>query len=177
MHSQEPPWLPYQGWPNAPTWEAYCILTSYEDTRLLLEGCKADADSIRAWLEEEARRFVAAQPVARGIAALLQDWATDPARRIDWSRVAAALQGEGADCTLTSLEAATVEALRSVGLELPTDSLTSLPLWWENLASRWAERSELRRQPSALGVLAQHIIDSYLQAVDWHRLAKALRGE
>nr|BBH92265.1 hypothetical protein KTA_04640 [Thermogemmatispora argillosa] len=77
----------------------------------------------------------------------------------------------------TLVETAAVEALRSVGQKLPTDPLTSLPLWWENLARLWAERPELRLQPSALGGLARHIIDSYLQAVDWHRLAKALHGE
>jgi hypothetical protein len=106
-------------------------------------------------LEEEARRFVAAQPVARGIAALLQDWATDPARRINWSRCQAALRGEEPAPSL---------------LELPSDASRSLALWWDSLARHWAERSELRRQPSALGVLARCIIDSDLQAVDWNYL-------
>ncbi|WP_376795028.1 hypothetical protein [Thermogemmatispora sp.] len=170
----EATWPPYQGWPNSPTWDMFTTLTAFEETRRPLEALAQRPDALRRWLEEHVQRFLKGQEVPHAVGLLLTAWASDPARRIDWSRVVAA-QGEGADCSLTFLEAAAVEALCSVGQELPSG--LSLALWWDGLARRWAEQPQLRRQSSALGVLARRIMESYLQAVDWSRLAKALREE
>jgi hypothetical protein len=180
MHPQEPPWPPYQGWPNSPTWDCWTVLTSDEKTRQHLDSiadAAAAAQCLQRWVKSQLQRFLGAEPVAHGVVLLATHWATDPARRIDWSRVAAALQGAGADCSLTPLEAAAVETLRSLEQGLPSDASRSLALWWDGLARRWAEQPELRQRPSPLGELARHVIDSYLQAVDWSRLAQALRGE
>ncbi|WP_052889482.1 hypothetical protein [Thermogemmatispora carboxidivorans] len=180
MHSQEPPWLPYQGWPNSPTWDCWTVLTSDEETRQQLDSiadAAAAAQCLQRWVKSQLQRFLGAEPVAHGVVLLAAHWATDPARRIDWSRVAAALQGEGADCSLTPLEATAVEALRSARQELPSDPSLSLSFWWDSLARRWAEQPELRLQTSPLGTLARSIIESYAHAVDWSRLVQALREE
>ncbi|RAQ95923.1 hypothetical protein [Thermogemmatispora tikiterensis] len=168
-------WPPYQGWPNRPTWDVFTTLTD-EETRQPLEALAPDAFRLRQWLEEHVQRFLKGQETPRPVELLLTHWATDPARRIDWSRVAAA-QREGADCSLTPLEAAAGEALRPIEQGLPSDPSLSLALWWDGLARRWAEQPELRLRPSPLGALARCIIDSSLQAIDWQRLAQALRGE
>ncbi len=181
----------YNGWPNRPTWDVFTVLTSYNETREMLERMashepggwgnvrRAVIGSIDQWRKNKP------SPHTEAASTLVQDFLMHGVRQVAWTPLFDALRGEreglGDADPLTTL---TYDLLSQTdwksivkGAPTLTDADTMLQEWVEQQCMTWLASPDARTYTGSVSVFTETIVDFYLQAVQWEKVTTALRGK
>ena len=187
----------YNGWVNQPTWSAFTVLTSYDESRVEVETRASTGtavqgiENVQSWLQKALEGWFQGirSPYTKAIDMFMKEMLSMSVSYVDWYAVREELKinadkiSEADEIT----QAAFTFWLSGTRIEEPSKNDTELDadakLRDALLAYvyDWIEKKSIRikatEQRSPLAQYIKTAFDLFVGVIDWNELIEALRGD